>query len=167
MSDPASEEFKDEASTSEPAQDAASPPPPKLPPGRRPYKRVDIPSREQMMQEEFMNNCGVRTVLSAVMGAGLGVMFGIFMGTMDSAGAVSRAARVLLPSCLPCCCSPPSVPVCRRLAGHGHGRRARGGEADHTASHEGDAPEDRCQEPVSAAPRTTRRTPAHQAPPRP
>eukprot|EP00887_Chlorella_sp_A99_P001415 scaffold8.g1415.t1 len=33
-----------------------------------------------------MNNCAVRTVLSCVMGAGLGVMFGLFMGTMDGAG---------------------------------------------------------------------------------
>lgn len=31
-----------------------------------------------------MNNCGVRTVLSTVLGAGMGVMFGIFMGTMDT-----------------------------------------------------------------------------------
>lgn len=33
-----------------------------------------------------MNNCVVRTVLSAVMGSGMGVMFGIFMGTMDTVG---------------------------------------------------------------------------------
>ena len=31
-----------------------------------------------------MNNCAVRTVLSTVLGAGMGVMFGIFMGTMDT-----------------------------------------------------------------------------------
>lgn len=42
---------------------------------------------ETMMQEEFMNNCATRTVLSGVMGLGLGVLFGIFMGSMD--GAVS------------------------------------------------------------------------------
>jgi hypothetical protein len=35
-----------------------------------------------------MNNCATRTALSGVMGLGLGVLFGIFMGTMD--GAVSR-----------------------------------------------------------------------------
>jgi hypothetical protein len=38
-------------------------------------------------QEDFMNNCVVRTVLSAVLGSGMGVMFGIFMGTMDTVGA--------------------------------------------------------------------------------
>lgn len=31
-----------------------------------------------------MNNCVVRTVLSAVLGSGMGVMFGVFMGTMDA-----------------------------------------------------------------------------------
>ncbi len=40
------------------------------------------------LQEDFMNNCAVRTVLSAVLGSGMGVMFGIFMGTMDTVGAV-------------------------------------------------------------------------------
>ena len=37
------------------------------------------------MQEEFMNNCAVRTGLSGVMGMGLGAMFGIAMGTFDTA----------------------------------------------------------------------------------
>ena len=32
-----------------------------------------------------MNNCAVRTVLSGGMGMVLGVVFGIFMGTMDGA----------------------------------------------------------------------------------
>ena len=32
-----------------------------------------------------MNNCATRTVLSGVMGMGLGVLFGIVMGSMDSA----------------------------------------------------------------------------------
>lgn len=32
-----------------------------------------------------MNNCATRTALSGVMGLGLGVLFGIFMGTMDGA----------------------------------------------------------------------------------
>jgi hypothetical protein len=34
-----------------------------------------------------MNNCVVRTILSAVLGSGMGVMFGVFMGTMDTVGA--------------------------------------------------------------------------------
>jgi hypothetical protein len=56
----------------------------RLPPGQRTYRRVELPTAEQMTQDEFMNNCGTRTVLSAVMGSGLGVLFGIFMGTMDT-----------------------------------------------------------------------------------
>ena len=39
-----------------------------------------------------MNNCGVRTVLSTVLGAGMGVMFGIFMGTMDTVRNAAGAA---------------------------------------------------------------------------
>ena len=44
-----------------------------------------MPSQEQIMQEDFMNNCAVRTGLSGVMGMGLGAMFGIAMGTFDTA----------------------------------------------------------------------------------
>jgi len=70
---------------------STSPPPPRpsWPRPRKPkkqYAQLQMPSPEQMAQEETMNNCGVRTVLSGVMGAGLGVVFGIFMGTMDMAG---------------------------------------------------------------------------------
>lgn len=52
---------------------------------RKVYQQIQLPSPEQMMQEEFMNNCATRTVLSGVMGMGLGVLFGIVMGSMDSA----------------------------------------------------------------------------------
>lgn len=37
-----------------------------------------------------MNNCAVRTGLSGVMGMGLGAMFGVAMGTFDSAVSDSR-----------------------------------------------------------------------------
>lgn len=56
-----------------------------LPPGLRKYRRVDLPSPEQLAQEEFMNNCAVRTVMATVMGSVMGVAFGVFMGTMDHA----------------------------------------------------------------------------------
>lgn len=32
-----------------------------------------------------MNNCLVKTIISGVMGSGLGLVFGVFMGAMDSA----------------------------------------------------------------------------------
>ena len=65
----------------------------RLPPGLRTYRRVELPTPEQMAQDEFMNNCGTRTVLSAVMGSGLGVLFGIFMGTMDTSVRNSAVLR--------------------------------------------------------------------------
>ncbi len=48
------------------------------------YQRIDMPTPEIMAQEDFMNNCAVRTIMSGVMGSGLGVVFGVFMGTMDT-----------------------------------------------------------------------------------
>lgn len=91
MADPVSSSDVPEAAVQIPVSDADNPEPPKkpLPPGLRPYKRVDMPTAEQMASEEFMNNCAVRTVLSAVMGGGLGAMFGLFMGTMDGAVRLS------------------------------------------------------------------------------
>lgn len=64
-----------------------SPTSPAAQPQRKTYKRVSIPTQEEQIQEDSMNNCAVRTVLSGGMGMVLGVVFGIFMGTMD--GAVS------------------------------------------------------------------------------
>jgi import inner membrane translocase subunit TIM22 len=55
-----------------------------LPPGKRKYKRVDLPTAEAIAQEDVMNNCAVRTILSGAMGSVLGVAFGVFMGTMDT-----------------------------------------------------------------------------------
>lgn len=48
------------------------------------YRQIQMPTPEVIVQEDFMNNCAVRTVLSGVMGSALGVLFGVFMGTMDS-----------------------------------------------------------------------------------
>ncbi|KAI8112660.1 hypothetical protein M9434_003981 [Picochlorum sp. BPE23] len=60
------------------------------------YQRLDMPTPESIAQEDFMNNCAVRTILSGVMGTGLGVVFGIFMGTMDTShidGTLSTTAE--------------------------------------------------------------------------
>ena len=69
--------------------DASSPDDSKKSEQKKTYARVDVPSAEQIMQEDFMNNCAVRTGLSAVMGLGLGAMFGIAMGTFDTAVCLS------------------------------------------------------------------------------
>ncbi len=52
---------------------------------KKTYQQVQMPSHEQIMQEDFMNNCAIRTGLSGVMGLGLGAMFGVAMGTFDTA----------------------------------------------------------------------------------
>ena len=44
-----------------------------------------------------MNNCATRTIVSGVMGMGLGVCFGIFFGTMDSAVSAAAGARCSTP----------------------------------------------------------------------
>ncbi|GMH41057.1 hypothetical protein BSKO_08967 [Bryopsis sp. KO-2023] len=46
-------------------------------------KRISVPTPEQIAQEDFMNNCIVRSVMSGVMGGGLGVVFGIFSASME------------------------------------------------------------------------------------
>ena len=61
---------------------------------KKTYQQVTMPSHEQIMQEDFMNNCAIRTGLSGVMGLGLGAMFGVAMGTFDT--AVSFKSQVLL-----------------------------------------------------------------------
>ena len=67
-------------STSE--QAAISAPQPKK---RKEYQRLEPTSPDQLAQEDLMNNCAVKTVISGIMGAGLGLVFGVFMGAMDSA----------------------------------------------------------------------------------
>lgn len=51
---------------------------------KKEYRQIQMPSADQIVQEDMMNNCGVRTVMSGVMGMGLGVLFGVVMGTMDA-----------------------------------------------------------------------------------
>lgn len=74
----------------EPVPDAAPAP---AKPGKKQYQRIDPPTMETMVQEEFMNNCATRTVLSGVMGLGLGVLFGVFMGSMDGAVSIFRSFK--------------------------------------------------------------------------
>ena len=66
-------------STDPPAQQPVSKAKPK-----KEYRQIVMPTAEQIVQEDMMNNCGIRTVMSGVMGMGLGVLFGIVMGTMDA-----------------------------------------------------------------------------------
>lgn len=113
-------------------------------------------------QGDFMNNCVVRTVLSAVLGSGMGVMFGVFMGTMDTvrrgrrhvvacrqqlaaAGTLVahlRRRRVRSPmqhaaAAALHLCTPPK-PSCNHRPGRGSGRRSRPPEPDATPGVPGD-----------------------------
>ena len=76
------------------------------------YERLPMPSGEEIMQQEFMNNCAVRTVISGVMGSALGLLFGVVMGSMDSAVgpaiSVSKDHRL----CTAVCCSPAFLSPC-------------------------------------------------------
>ena len=51
---------------------------------KKEYRQIQMPTAEQIVQEDMMNNCGIRTAMSGVMGMGLGVLFGVVMGTMDA-----------------------------------------------------------------------------------
>lgn len=42
-----------------------------------------LPTPETIAQEDVFNNCFVRSVVSCVMGAGLGIVFGIFAASME------------------------------------------------------------------------------------
>ena len=52
---------------------------------KKEYTRLEPTTAEQLAQEDLMNNCAVKTVVSGVMGSVLGMAFGVFMGAMDSA----------------------------------------------------------------------------------
>jgi import inner membrane translocase subunit TIM22 len=52
---------------------------------KKEYSRLQPITPEQIAQEDLMNNCAVKTIVSGVMGSVLGVAFGVFMGAMDSA----------------------------------------------------------------------------------
>ena len=60
---------------------------------KKTFQQVQMPSHEQIMQEDFMNNCAIRTGLSGVMGLGLGAMFGVAMGTFDTAVSFTSSPK--------------------------------------------------------------------------
>lgn len=115
---------------------------------RKAYQAVQVPTPEQIMQEDFMNNCAVRTGLSGVMGLGLGAMFGIAIGTFDTAVSIPSHK-----SCSKFVCYHTSRPTCRHscFPGRWLGWKPRGHKADDAASVKGDASKHVLQELVSKA----------------
>ena len=47
------------------------------------YQKVEMPTPEQMMMDDAMNNCVVKSVLATVMGGFLGAAMGIFFGAFE------------------------------------------------------------------------------------
>ncbi len=48
------------------------------------YKPLEPPTYEQMMSEDVMNNCFIKSVLAGAMGGALGVAFGLFTASLDT-----------------------------------------------------------------------------------
>ncbi|KAL0040875.1 hypothetical protein WJX79_008176 [Trebouxia sp. C0005] len=74
-------------SADRPAQEPPAPHPTNKGKPKKEYRQIQMPTPEQIVQEDMMNNCGIRTVMSGVMGMGLGLVFGVVMGSMDAGGA--------------------------------------------------------------------------------
>ena len=53
------------------------------PPKPKTYKKVEMPTPEQIVMDDLMNNCLVKSVLATVMGGVLGAAMGIFFGAFE------------------------------------------------------------------------------------
>ncbi|KAG2551236.1 hypothetical protein PVAP13_9KG384900 [Panicum virgatum] len=45
---------------------------------------IRMPTAEEIKGQDIWNNCAVRSVVSGVMGGGLGVLMGLFFGALDN-----------------------------------------------------------------------------------
>jgi|LauGreStaDraftv2_3_1035109.scaffolds.fasta_scaffold37384_2 import inner membrane translocase subunit TIM22 len=57
------------------------------------FSPIALPTAEQMMMEDVMGNCFVKTGLSGIMGGLAGVAFGLFSASMENAHGVSSMLR--------------------------------------------------------------------------
>ncbi|XP_031271853.1 mitochondrial import inner membrane translocase subunit TIM22-4 [Pistacia vera] len=53
-------------------------------PDKPQYEAFRMPTTEEIRAQEVWNNCAVRSVVSGVMGGGLGFAMGIFLGALDN-----------------------------------------------------------------------------------
>nr|KAJ0221702.1 hypothetical protein LSAT_V11C200071820 [Lactuca sativa] len=70
---------------------STSPPPPPPPPAantneaeKSTIEPIRMPTIEEVRGQDIWNNCAVRSVASGVMGGGLGLAMGLFLGALDN-----------------------------------------------------------------------------------
>lgn len=56
---------------------------------RKTYQQLTPPNFEQLMFQDIMDNCFVKSALSGAMGGVAGIAFGLFSASLDNAGGVS------------------------------------------------------------------------------
>lgn len=90
-----------------PAPPAAAAAPAAAGPKKKPkkeYQVIEMPSPEMILQQDVMDNCFVKSALSAAMGGLAGMAFGLFSASFENAHGVRcvgpRAAEALLPVAL-------------------------------------------------------------------
>jgi hypothetical protein len=64
------------------------------------YQPLQMPTPEQIMGEDLMNNCAVKCLLSGVGGGVLGVAFGIFTASLDTSVRTQQQQPVPLQPCV-------------------------------------------------------------------
>jgi hypothetical protein len=111
----------------------------KVPAGKKSYQKIEMPTAEQIIGEDFMNNCAIRTGMSGVMGSVLGVFFGVFMGTMDT--SVSLITLIAQTLCSKKADSEQLTDALDLLFADGGRHACRGAEADGEAGDQGDGAE--------------------------
>ncbi|CAH9094117.1 unnamed protein product [Cuscuta europaea] len=61
-----------------------APPGPQEAEKKPPIKPIQLPSVEEIRGQDIWNNCAVRSVASGIMGGGLGLGMGLFLGSLDT-----------------------------------------------------------------------------------
>ncbi|KAK6935676.1 hypothetical protein RJ641_032706 [Dillenia turbinata] len=53
-------------------------------PSQSQIEPIRLPTIEEMRGQDIWNNCAVRSVVSGIMGGGLGIFMGLFLGALDN-----------------------------------------------------------------------------------
>jgi import inner membrane translocase subunit TIM22 len=82
MSEDRSDASSSASTSSTPA--ASSPPLSSEAASKTKFKHIEMPSPEQMMQEDIFNNCIMRTIFSGLGGGAMGAAIGIFSASIEN-----------------------------------------------------------------------------------